>query len=33
MMLDDVNGFGQLLLRIIKTSAPLPFVRDDRYTR
>jgi hypothetical protein len=27
MMLDDVNGFGQLLLRIIKTSAPLPFVK------
>jgi lipase len=27
MMLDDVNGFGQLLLRIIKTSAPFPFVK------
>jgi lipase len=33
MMLDDVNGFGQLLLRIIKTTAPLPFVKADRYTR
>jgi hypothetical protein len=27
MMLDDVNGFGQLLLSIIKTSAPLVFVK------
>jgi hypothetical protein len=33
MMLEDVNGFGHLLLLMIQTSAQVPFRRDVRDTR